>query len=271
MAFLKLFAVSFLLISTQAFAHFRVIGHRGVAGHAPENTLVSFDKAREMGLFDVELDVQISKDGQLVLFHDSTLDEKTSITGSIRDYNWDQLKLIEIGSWFDREKNQGQQKFRGTTLILLEDLFKKHGKNFYYHIEIKASDEAIPGKILAMVEKYDLRKNSQITSFYKDQLIRLRKLDPQYPLCYLIDDQKTELDLTKAIQESKKNKFQLVGVRAPIIKASHVELAHWLNLEIRAWGIKEKADMLKALDAKAEGMTIDHPEWLIYEHLKLIH
>ena len=64
---------------------FRVIGHRAAAGHAPENTLPALAQARALDLREVEVDVRMSRDGRLVLFHDGTLDEKTELSGAVSE------------------------------------------------------------------------------------------------------------------------------------------------------------------------------------------
>ena len=71
---------------------FRVIAHRGASAYAPENTLPAFERALELGASEVELDVQLSRDGALVLFHDRTLDGKTNLSGAVRDHTADALR-----------------------------------------------------------------------------------------------------------------------------------------------------------------------------------
>ncbi len=83
---------------------FRVIAHRGASAYAPENTLPAFERALEVGAAEVELDVQLSRDDVLVLFHDRTLDRKTNLTGRVRDHAADALRGADIGSWFDDQR-----------------------------------------------------------------------------------------------------------------------------------------------------------------------
>ncbi|MDZ4861503.1 MAG: glycerophosphodiester phosphodiesterase family protein, partial [Candidatus Hydrogenedentes bacterium] len=80
-----------------------VIGHRGASAYAPENTMASFVKAREMGADWFELDVRLSRDGELVIMHDETLDRTTNGHGYVRDWTLHDLKQLDAGAWKGEE------------------------------------------------------------------------------------------------------------------------------------------------------------------------
>jgi glycerophosphoryl diester phosphodiesterase len=92
----------------------RVIGHRGAAGHAPENTLASFAKAAALGVRWVEFDVRLTGDGALVVFHDDTLERTTDGSGRVTDSTWAQINKLDAGAWFGRA-------FAGERVPALED------------------------------------------------------------------------------------------------------------------------------------------------------
>ncbi len=91
-----------------------VVGHRGVAGHAPENTLAGFRKAAEMGVFWVEFDVMLLGDGTPVLIHDETLARTTDGVGRVHDLNIGHLDGLDAGSWFSPE-------FKGERIPTLDE------------------------------------------------------------------------------------------------------------------------------------------------------
>lgn len=78
----------------------QIIGHRGAASYAPENTLEGLHSAADMGIEWVEFDVKLTKDQIPVLFHDDTLDRTTSSTGNVADYTFNELRELDVGSWF---------------------------------------------------------------------------------------------------------------------------------------------------------------------------
>lgn len=79
-----------------------VVAERGASEAAPENTLAAFDKAQDLGALGVRLDVQLSKDGQVVVFADDTLDAKTMLRGNLRDHTWAELASVDLAPWFAR-------------------------------------------------------------------------------------------------------------------------------------------------------------------------
>ncbi len=95
----------------------RVIGHRGAKGHAPENTIISFRKAKELGAKWIEFDVKETEDGILIIIHDDELDRTTNGTGKIISTKWEAIKNLDAGSWFKPE-------FKNERIPTLEDSFK---------------------------------------------------------------------------------------------------------------------------------------------------
>ncbi len=109
-----------------------LIGHRGACGHAPENTLASLRKARELGVDWVEFDVQLARDGVPVLLHDDTLDRTTDATGPVADYDVRTLSGVDAGMWF-------QEAFRGEPVPTLEDAVQVlSAEGLRANVEIKA-------------------------------------------------------------------------------------------------------------------------------------
>lgn len=92
-----------------------IIGHRGACGHAPENTLVSIRRARELGAQWVEFDAKITADGAVVVFHDDTLERTTNGVGKVSDHSLEDLQALDAGSWFSEE-------FAGEPVPTLKDV-----------------------------------------------------------------------------------------------------------------------------------------------------
>ena len=112
----------------------RVIGHRGAAAYAPENTLVGFQVAAQQGVTWVEFDVRLTKDGVPVLLHDDDLDRTTNGVGPVANTTIDEIKKLDAGSWFDK-------KFTGQRVpTLAEALDVVHECGMTPNIEIKANE-----------------------------------------------------------------------------------------------------------------------------------
>lgn len=95
------------------------IAHRGASGYAPENTFAAFDIAAEMNADFIELDVQLTKDGQIVVIHDDKVDRTTDGSGFVKDFTLKKLQSLDAGSWYGAE-------FKGERIPLLEEVLKRY-------------------------------------------------------------------------------------------------------------------------------------------------
>lgn len=152
-----------------------VIAHRGASAYAPENTMAAFEKALQMGAGGIELDVQLSSDGQLVVVHDEKLDRTSNGKGWVKDYTLEELKALDFGSW-------SSAGFAGEKIPLLEevmDLLKQ--KDILLNIEIKTGIVLYPGieeKTAGMIMKYNMQDRIIVSSFNHYSLVEIKKIRP---------------------------------------------------------------------------------------------
>ncbi len=133
----------------------KVIGHRGAAGLAPENTFAGFDIALALGVDGIETDVQKTQDGQLVLFHDHLLERTTNGRGVLQETPWQALQQLDAGSWFD-------STYAGERVPLLIEALQRYGTRTYLDLEIKQVD--IEYEVLNLVEQLELLDRVTFTS-----------------------------------------------------------------------------------------------------------
>lgn len=237
---------------------FHVIAHRGASAEAPENTLPAFERALALGVVEVELDVQLSRDGVPVLFHDRTLDEKTPLRGPVRSHPAEELARADVGIWFDRTYPGSNRRWAGTTLTTLREVLEAFGARLRYHIELKDDLEATPARVVEIVTAAGLEQRVMLTSFHRAQLDRARRSAPRIPLCWLLDGAHRE-----RIEAAAEAGFAMVGVHASKLTEQLVRHAHSRGLLIRAFGVETDADMQRVLGTGCNGMTIDRPERLV--------
>jgi len=237
---------------------FHVIAHRGVSSFAPENTLPAFARALEIGVIEVELDVQLSRDSLPVLFHDDTLDAKTPLHGRVRDHLAAELRRADVGLWFDRTHPDQKPRWAGTTLTTLPEVFAAFGSKLHYHVEIKDEHEETPERVLSAISAAGLESRVTLSSFYRAQLERARRRAPNIPACWLLKHARPEqLDAAAAAG------IAMVGVRSSELSAELVRAAHARGLQIRAFGVESDDDMERALRSGCNGMTLNAPERLV--------
>jgi glycerophosphoryl diester phosphodiesterase len=150
------------------------IAHRGASSLAPENTMAAFRKAADLGADGLELDVQFSKDGKLVVIHDEQLNRTTNGKGLVKDYSLAELKELDAGSWFSPE-------FANETIPTLEEVLAEF-QGMHINIEIKSGVILYPGiekAVLNLVSKYKLEEKVLISSFNHYSLAECKKINPE--------------------------------------------------------------------------------------------
>ena len=152
----------------------KIIAHRGFSGVYPENTMLAFKKAIEIGADGIELDVHLSKDGQVMIIHDEALKRTTGLDGVVSDYTRAELEKISAG----KTKND---EFGFTPIPSLEEYlaFMAEHKDKFTNIELKTAPVYYPEieeKTLELVRKFDLEKNIIYSSFNWLSIERMQRL-----------------------------------------------------------------------------------------------
>jgi glycerophosphoryl diester phosphodiesterase len=223
------------------------IGHRGAAGYEPENTLVAFQKALEMDVEGIELDVHLSSDGHLIVIHDETIDKTTNGNGFVNA-----LSLSELKS-FRTEKEQ-QIPTLGEVLNLVN-------RQCFINIELKGNATAQP--VVALIERYFLDKNWKytdflISSFDWSALREVRLLNSKIPIGVLTQ---TDLDLAIAFAtfiqaETIHPCFHLLS------KEKTIEMQK-KGFQVLAWTVNEAEDIQKIKSFEVNGIISDFPERIL--------
>ncbi|MEM9174574.1 MAG: glycerophosphodiester phosphodiesterase family protein [Myxococcota bacterium] len=268
---------------------FRIIAHRGASAHAPENTLAAFERAIALGAEEIELDVRLSSDGEILVFHDDRLDAKTKLEGRVRHYDARVLERTDLLPWFlARERSDVERRLEGvldadaaddpdreTCIPRLDTVLARFGGRVRYHIEIKGWDDLLPLGVLRSVDAHGLRERVTLTSFSQRPLVEIRKLDPKLPITFLLRDAADALRSSEFrpelegrtlrdvhaywIEQAAKSGFQWVGIRARDLSPEAVESARALGLAIRCWGVRTEEDLRRAVALGAIGATVDWP------------
>lgn len=150
------------------------LAHRGASTLAPENTRAAFQLAVDLGADGLELDVQLSRDGKLVVIHDEQLDRTTTGRGLVKDCTLAQIKELDAGSWFSPE-------FTGQRIPTLEEVLAEY-PGLHINIEIKSGVilySGIEKAVLDMICKYKQEENVVISSFNHYSLAQCKKLNPE--------------------------------------------------------------------------------------------
>ncbi|PTQ52731.1 MAG: Glycerophosphoryl diester phosphodiesterase [Brockia lithotrophica] len=137
--------------------------HRGASQDAPENTLSAFREALRQGADGIEFDVQLTRDGVPVVFHDATLERTTQAKGFVYEWEWEDLTRLDAGSWFSAD-------FRDERIPSLEEVLRwVRMTGLRLNVELKNEsgrfDRLSLGKIVDLLRKYDLVERTVVSSF----------------------------------------------------------------------------------------------------------
>jgi len=242
-------------------AHFRIIAHRGASAYAPENTHAAFALTARLHVTEIELDTQLTSDGEIALCHDTTLERYGHGPQVVEKMSWAELSALDMGSWFSPFLHVGER------MITLDDLFAAYGRTFVYHVEIKGKAAKLPASVYEAIQRHNLRDRCVVTSFSYDALVAMRALDAGLPLGWLvqgIDDD--------SVAKAKAIQLQQLCPRAKLVTSAQVELARTVVQEVRAWGLQgestqgQVAELValihQVIDSGCDGMTINWPDWV---------
>lgn len=200
------------------------LAHRGYSAKYPENTMIAFQKAYEEGFDGVETDVQMTKDGQLVLIHDEKINRTSTGIGYVKDYTFQELRQLNFNYKFDGF-------YEIPTLQELLTFIK--GKDFLVNIEIKTDVieyENIERKVIEMVHDMQLESQILYSSFHLESVIRLKQLDSKAYVGYLMEynynKRRKQLDEYHITAFHPRFNY-LNQERVTDLKKHHIQIATW--------------------------------------------
>ena len=224
-----------------------VIGHRGAKGHLAENTLPSIDKAMYLGVDGVEIDIFRCASGELVVFHDQTLEKLTNATGYIEQLDLDSIRKIEV--------------LGGFTIPTLEEVLNLIDGQVSLNIELKGSQTALLIdsllKTFFMHEAWSPEK-ILISSFNWDELKVFYNINKEVPIAVLTED-----DPIDAIPVAQSLKAKAINPNFKSLTKENVDKIKKVGIQIFPWTVNQPDDISRMIDLGVDGIITDFPERVI--------
>jgi glycerophosphoryl diester phosphodiesterase len=222
-----------------------VIAHRGAAAHAPENTMASVRRALEDGADMVEIDVQETADGEVVVFHDSDFMKTAGRPLKLWDATAPDLNRLDIGSWFDPE-------FEGERVPTLEEVLIESRGRARVDIELKyyGHDQALERRVVEIVERTDMSSDVAIMSLKYDGVQKIRSLRPDWTYGLL-----TSVSLGDATAFD----VDFLAVNAGSASRRFVRRAHAAGKEVYVWTVNDPFFMSAMMSRGVDGIITDDP------------
>ena len=216
--------------------------HRGFSGKYPENTMLAFQKAVEIGADGVELDVQLTKDGEVVIIHDETIDRTTDGKGYVVDYTYEELSKFDASYIYTGKMGFNKIPTLKEYFELVKDL------DFVTNIELKTGINQYLGieeKVYKLIKEYKLEKKVIISSFNHFSVLRMKKIAPELKCGFLSEDWIIDAGayprfnnlIPEVVEELKKN-----------------------NIEINTWTVNKEEDIKDLINKGIDILIGNYPD-----------
>jgi glycerophosphoryl diester phosphodiesterase len=243
-----------------------LIAHRGLRAKYPENTLVAFQAALDAGCPMIELDVTLSRDRQVVVIHDATLDRTTNGRGAVARYTLKQLKQLDAGSWYHPE-------FAGQRLPELSEVLELARGRAFINIEIKTHahephhpPDAIEKQVVNLVAQGSARETTLISSFDIRVLERLAAMRAS-PALAVISERPADDDTVRLCRHLKAFSW---NPAQRVLSRQQVERMHAAGIKVFPYNVDTPSDYRRMRAMKVDGVITDDPfiEALMVKHQK---
>ena len=227
-----------------------IMAHRGYSSKAPENTMPAFELALEVGSGGIELDVHLTKDGEVVVIHDHTLDRTTDGKGPVESFTMAELREFDAGSWFS-------PAFKGTKLPALQEvleLISEH--NVLLNVETKAAlgFEQLNEKLALLLDEYAMWERIIISSFNHYALVHMKTLRPQARTGILYN-----CGLVNPWVYAKSIGASALHAHHMTVIPELVQAAQQNGMMVNVWTVDEAADIERVTLAKADSIITNVP------------
>ncbi len=226
--------------------------HRGASGYAPENTLPAFKMAADMGADGVELDIQLTKDDQIVVCHDERIDRTSNGAGRIQDYTLDELRKFDFCN--------GNKAFEGTKIPTMEEVFDLlDPTGLTINIELKTGEIFYPQleeKILELTKRKGWMDRVIFSSFNHYSIMKIKELAPEAKTGFLYAD--GTLNMPGYAAENQVNALHpaFYNLQYP----DFMDDCNMFDIDVNVWTVNSEADLLKCREMGVNAVITNYPK-----------
>ncbi len=247
----------------------RLFAHRGASGEAPENTLVAFERAAALGVVYIELDVHLSRDGQVVVIHDETLERTTNGHGLVREHSLAELQGLDAGHHFTPDAGKTFPfRGQGVTISLLADVLRRFPR-VRFTVEIKQKEPPIEERVIAVVRECNMADTVVLASEHDAVVARVRSLAPDIAtncssgevLAFMQRVVSGQLDDYRPPAWAFQLPPEYQGIA--LVTPRTVAAIHELGAEVHVWTVNDRAGIERLLNLGVDGIMSDFPGRLL--------
>lgn len=239
-----------LVFETAATAVTAVTAHRGSSHAAPENTLAAIRRAMADGADIVEIDVQMTQDGVVILFHDETL-KKLGLPGRLADTPYSVIAEADAGSWHS-------PAHAGERVPTLEQVLEETKGKIRLNIELKMTDPSLPlpETVAGMLAVHGMTDAAIVTSFHREALSRAKAVNPGLRTGLIVG---TKRALRDDIWEDQ---VEILSLKSRLIDRKVVNRARQTGKEVHVWTVNDRKEMKRLIRMGVASIITDRPDAL---------
>lgn len=219
----------------------KVIAHRGAMMDAPENSLLAFEQSIRDGADVIETDVQLTRDGVVIMFHDSDFSRMGGVAKKVSDLTWAEIKKIDIGLGMD-------EKFRGTRVARLDEVLKMARDRVHLNIEPKhyaPVDGKLEQKTVELIQRYGAIDQIEIQSLEYESLMIVRRLEPSLKIGYLMSVNARDIGQLDV---------DFLSVQVDRVNARFLRQARKAGQNVYVWTVDKVEQMENMMDLGVDGI-----------------
>ncbi len=249
-----------------------VYAHMGGDGVWPGDTLYAYDQAAKLGVMSFDMDAHLTKDGQIVLIHDESLNRPTNNSGQVEDQMLENLKKLDAAyNWSSDRGKTYPYRGQGILIPTLEEVFQKYPQ-MHYLIEIKLTKISIARPMCDLIHKYQMQDKVIIASFHDDAMNQFRETCPEVATSAAKTEVTTFVLLSKiGLSGLISPKYQSLQVPfdttesygIPVITEAFIRAAHAKNLKVETWTLDDPALMKTYMGWGIDGVDTDRPDLMM--------
>lgn len=229
-----------------------IIAHRGSMGTHPENTMPAFEEAYRVGADGIELDVQMTKDGALVIIHDERVNRTSNGKGRVKDFTLEEIRRLDFGAAFS-------EAFAGTTIPTLEEVLDWYvGTPLKLHIELKNGIVRYAGleeKVMDLVHQYGIEERVFLSSFNHYSLVDIHRDYPHMKTAILFME-----GLYEPWHYARSIGASALHCNLPVAVPEFLQGAAQAGMPVRPFIVNKEKHIRRLIEAGVDGIFTDYPE-----------
>jgi glycerophosphoryl diester phosphodiesterase len=230
-----------------------LLAHRGDLAHAPENTLPAFQQAIQKGADGVELDVKLTRDGHVVVFHDMSVNRTTNGTGKLASLTLEMIRSLDAGSWF-------HEKFKGTQVPLLEEVFETIGSEKLINIELtnySTPRDELVNSVCDLIKRHGNQDQIIFSSFFASNLKRAGQQMPEIPRALLA--MPGFAGIWARSFGFTFGEYQALHPHISNVSREQVQRVHRLKRRVHVWTANKPEEIKRLKEWGVDGIFTDDP------------